>query len=1264
MNHDINYWKNQIRKNPNSIYKCNDDILINELVDYIVESGLKLSGKGLVKANRSLQSNEKLSTYLVDQKPSNIKYINSRAFFLEKLAIRAVENGYKPSLIDYRLHPQMIGRTPELFKELVKKNPSIIKEVKVSDESLFKLALENGYKPKLKDLQKNKNLCSSDDIVSILLDKDPNNIKYYTGYNSGLVKSAINKGYKPNKKDTIKNVALLRMDDIVLNIIEHDPSVITEYTGYNEEVFEKAFSKGFDEQKIAETLSLENEGKKHSSNISCSTFLMKKLVDRDPQSFNYYRMGYYGSEPIDSELMSYAIQKGFKPDDNFLKRFNYNSDAMSLLIEVEPTLVEKCPHGEVELYKKAVEKGYNPPAEIITEFENNGHSLISKSLISRNPEVIKLYQGKNEEILSFAIKNNLLDINTIKSYNSERLLYAYIETTRDQDVINEIITTGQPYSIKLLLTENSEFDFTLKTVIGRSAYGNCPESILTELLENSNPEDCLTFLENQNFVYDHFTERLCDEKFGGKLSSDVLRLASDYTYDKITFLKRYNDLSDFLQKSSINVTDFMKYGLNSSYNYLDVILNIIDNNKTDEFIYAKDLMLNNFYSNSNNIEIINNYISVIRSYNNYPELISEILSGKTIPEEHIEDVKLLFNYDLMLDDELVPKSIEDVSNIKDKMKVSFGKRITNKPTNEEELKEYKDALCKTLFTCSLENAQQLVGIYGGREGLRQLLFENRNNKFLEKEILESMMLISFIEDVVNINDPEKIFSVAQKSYENFDLAFDTRKMYQSLKERLKVLYEHEHDANLTKIDFDKDISSILDDKTTKETGVQTVDLSDKQYCLLFHVKSRNESIEQLANSESTGNSITISTSVGSHRNLRLFNGSDQIIFAADEIPEGLFCKSSDENMSSNQDVNKNSSEISGQYKDRNQRGILSTSIAPKSNSEVLTYRDGFKFKYIVLPGGREPTEKEIEIAKTYNLKFVKTQELETSITSPKKIDDELLVKKEYKDMSSKSEMIDIKDKVLSSVDGPKRIAVFSDAHALFEPTLAILEDARKNGITDIYSLGDNIGTGPNPKEVMELLNEYGVKSIKGNHEEYIIDGIEKYEEHLKASNALDEAKRNVEFTKSMLTEEQLKQLESLPESIQLEIGNEVVYLTHYTKDYNTGKDINIPNEVTKILQGHIHRYQESEDKNITALRGAGIGYSPINDEYTAQYYIITERPDGTYDIQPKSVRFNGENLKHDINESSMFYEDKKKIADWSGVGFVEDPEKESEGASR
>ncbi len=125
----------------------------------------------------------------------------------------------------------------------------------------------------------------------------------------------------------------------------------------------------------------------------------------------------------------------------------------------------------------------------------------------------------------------------------------------------------------------------------------------------------------------------------------------------------------------------------------------------------------------------------------------------------------------------------------------------------------------------------------------------------------------------------------------------------------------------------------------------------------------------------------------------------------------------------------------------------------------------------------------------------------------------------------------------------REIAIFTDAHGLLEPTQAALEDMAKRGITEIYSLGDNIGVGPNPSEVLDLLRQYHVKSIAGNSEEYITLGIEPFRTYF---NSLKEASNT--WTLSKLNEEQIALIKLFPHSIELLIGGKRLALCHFAND--------------------------------------------------------------------------------------------------------------------
>lgn len=125
----------------------------------------------------------------------------------------------------------------------------------------------------------------------------------------------------------------------------------------------------------------------------------------------------------------------------------------------------------------------------------------------------------------------------------------------------------------------------------------------------------------------------------------------------------------------------------------------------------------------------------------------------------------------------------------------------------------------------------------------------------------------------------------------------------------------------------------------------------------------------------------------------------------------------------------------------------------------------------------------------------------------------------------------------------RKVAIISDVHALLEPLEAILEDINRRGITEIYSLGDNIGLGPNPNEVISALSSNNVTSIAGNYEEYELLGVEPFKWYMTQSKI-----RSRDWTSSVLTKENKEIISLYPHSIDLLLGNKKIALCHFAND--------------------------------------------------------------------------------------------------------------------
>lgn len=564
-----------------------------------------------------------------------------------------------------------------------------------------------------------------------------------------------------------------------------------------------------------------------------------------------------------------------------------------------------------------------------------------------------------------------------------------------------------------------------------------------------------------------------------------------------------------------------------------------------------------------------------------------------------------------------------------------------KNTNVNSLKDLLNTISNILFGKDIKDIEEYLNIYGNSESLNILRLNNRNNQEISNTIDNALIITTIFEDILSINDIQVAQELIKNIITNINDVIEYTKILRNYEELMRQLYEKDIIENLSNVQNIKDYNAIVDKEMTNKIGIDVIDFSDKQYTLLAHTVSEKENIEDLTNGYS-GKMQVISLTPISHRNQSYYKYFlKRVILATDEFVEGNFIQSSITNMSSNNSLKRFSTEVSS-IKNRTQRGVLTSSESRgtfSQNSEILSLRSELKFKYIILPDGRQPTSEEIKLAKTHNLKFIKTQPVLSKIDSPKPI--------EYKNKdsvvsSNKQELIDLKE-LLNKIALPtetRKIGIITDCHGLYEPTLAILQDMRKNGITEIYSLGDCIGLGPNSSEVMELFKLFNVKSIKGNHELYQELGIDYFKTHFKSNSSYIEAKENVEYTSGVLTSEQLEELKKWPEDIEIEICGKKILLTHSIYDYLTQMPKYDTTKYDLVFQGHIH-FAEKEG-NVITVRAAGIG--DLTNEHTAEYTVIDIENNGK--IFNRRIKYDINNLIHGINESLLSESDKEKLNRW------------------
>lgn len=221
----------------------------------------------------------------------------------------------------------------------------------------------------------------------------------------------------------------------------------------------------------------------------------------------------------------------------------------------------------------------------------------------------------------------------------------------------------------------------------------------------------------------------------------------------------------------------------------------------------------------------------------------------------------------------------------------------------------------------------------------------------------------------------------------------------------------------------------------------------------------------------------------------------------------------------------------------------------------------------------------------------------------------------------------------------EKIALITDIHGNLEALEAVLDDIKKNQIKIVYSLGDVIGLGPNPKECLDLLMENNIVNILGNGDEYSLLGTEPFTYLIKDTKRYE----NAIWTRNQLSEKHIEYLRNMPHSIDLEINNKKIALCHFPVDVrydfsgvwdyhgedissffktNTKEDL-ITNPLSNkgydsalkdplfggktvveydiIIYGHYHFYKTHKKRGIQfySLASTGVNHTP-----KAIYYIL------------------------------------------------------------
>ncbi len=221
-----------------------------------------------------------------------------------------------------------------------------------------------------------------------------------------------------------------------------------------------------------------------------------------------------------------------------------------------------------------------------------------------------------------------------------------------------------------------------------------------------------------------------------------------------------------------------------------------------------------------------------------------------------------------------------------------------------------------------------------------------------------------------------------------------------------------------------------------------------------------------------------------------------------------------------------------------------------------------------------------------------------------------------------------------------RYLILSDMHANWEAFETVLRRARRKRYEAVLVLGDLVGYGAAPNQVVEAVRRMGPRlfTVRGNHDK-VVAGIDS------GGNFNQTALTAAQWTTGRLTPGNLRYVRELPQGpLRVEEGVAICHGSPLDEDTYVFSDVDAWEifsryEMPVTFFGHTHIpslfWLEGRLLGVKALRG------------TSGRIVLS--PGGRYLINPGSI---GQPRDRDPRASYMIYDSKKRVVSWYRIPYA------------
>lgn len=224
-----------------------------------------------------------------------------------------------------------------------------------------------------------------------------------------------------------------------------------------------------------------------------------------------------------------------------------------------------------------------------------------------------------------------------------------------------------------------------------------------------------------------------------------------------------------------------------------------------------------------------------------------------------------------------------------------------------------------------------------------------------------------------------------------------------------------------------------------------------------------------------------------------------------------------------------------------------------------------------------------------------------------------------------------------------RLAFISDIHANILALLNVLEDIEVQDIDKTYCLGDLVGYGPYPNQVIDTIRHHRIPTVMGNYDEGV--GFSKGD--CGCAYTTDDEKRNgqisIDWTTEKVTPDNKEVLQRLHKEIRFNVDGFSFLLVHGSprrineylfedRPESSLKRVLEGQEVDVMLCGHTHKPYHREIDGVHIINDGSVG-KPKDGDPRACYAIIDTEEE--LSVEFRRVPYKVETVAEDIIKTGL-----------------------------